>query len=102
MQEQLNSKKVADTLSLKNKETVGNNADEERAGADSVRTAHYQMAHQDSAVILDRKEDVLLVWSKLSEDPLSGIGHSVGYLLGIFGSVLGTSVVHIGSFTRKR
>ena len=89
MQEQLNSKKVADTLSLKNKETVGNNADEERAGADSVRTAHYQMAHQDSAVILDRKEDVLLVWSKLSEDHLSGIGHFIGDLLSILGSVSG-------------
>ena len=72
---------MADTLSSKNKETAGNSVDEERAGAGSVRTAHYQMAHQDSAVILDRKVDVLLVWSKLSEDPLSGIGHFIDDLL---------------------
>ena len=79
--EQQNSRKVADTLSLKNKETVGNSADEERAGADSVRIAHFQMDHQDFVVILDHKEDVLLVWLKLLGDHHSGIG--------LFGLVLG-------------
>ena len=72
--EQPNSRKVADILSLKNKEIVGNSADEERAGAGSVLIAHFQMDHQDFVVILDHKADVPLVWLKLSEDHHSGNG----------------------------
>ena len=85
MPEQQNSRKVADTLSLKNKETVGNSADEERAGADSVRIAHFQMDHQDFVVILDHKEDVLLVWLKLLGDHHSGIGLFLGWFWVKFG-----------------